>query len=272
VRLSKLTSFVTALLLIGSLQPNFAANSSQVNIDSSLPKTYLDGCHLSQIETIPRYCAYGDLESKFKVILVGDSHAAQWFPALEQIAIRDNFKLISLTHSSCPFVNLNFYEQCKQWNSNVVKLINKWNPSVLIWSNLIAENYPTDSTTNLTKEEWKVGFKNRLNQLKIQKSKILYIQDSPYPNFDVLGCLNANPDARSCNFTLKPNQIENAVFHILKSNKVSLVRTRNWFCESNICGLLKDNFNVYRDYSHISVLMSKNLSFKLGQAFTFSRS
>lgn len=225
---------------------------------------------MSQIDTKAKWCAFGDLKSKFKVVLVGDSHAAQWFPALEKLAIKNSFKLLSLTHSSCPFVDLEFYDQCKQWNSNVIKLINKWDPDVLVWANLITLDYPTAPPTNIAKGAWEEGFKIRLNQLKIEKRKIFYIQDSPYPSFDVLGCLNMNPDAISCNFTFNPNQIENAIFQILKSNKVNIVRTQSWFCDSSICGVLRDNFNVYRDYSHISVLMSENLSTRLGKAIVFS--
>lgn len=270
MRLSRLTSFALVVLILGSVQPDFVAHASEINIDTSLPKTYPNGCHLNQIESNPKWCTYGDLNSKFKVVLVGDSHAAQWFPAFEKLAIKSNFKLLSLTHSSCPFADLEFYDQCKQWNSNVVKLINKWNPDVLVWSNLITQNYPTDPLTNITNEAWVVGFKNRLSQLKIKKRNIVYIQDSPYPNFDVLGCLLTNPDAVSCNFAFNPNQIENAVFQILKSNKVNIVRTQSWFCDPSICGVLMDNFNVYRDYSHISVLMSENLSIRLGKACIFS--
>jgi SGNH domain (fused to AT3 domains) len=270
VRLFRLTSFAVVLLLLGSVQAVYASNSSGIYIDTSLPKVYSNSCHLSQIETTPKWCAYGDLDSKFKVVLVGDSHAAQWFPALEKLALKNNFKLLSLTHSSCPFVYLEFYAQCKQWNSNVVKLINRWNPDVLVWANLITLNYPTAPPTNITKEAWEVGFQNRLNQIKIKKKHIVYVQDSPYPNFDILNCLNTNPDVEICNFAFNPNQIENAVFQILKLNKISIVRTQNWFCDTNICGVIKDNFNVYRDYSHISVPMSENLSSKLEQTFIFT--
>ena len=45
-----------------------------------------DGCLAAEGATKPRDCVYGDTSAAFTVALVGDSHAAQWFPALLEVA------------------------------------------------------------------------------------------------------------------------------------------------------------------------------------------
>src|SRR3954453_1063178 len=57
---------------------------SRANADRSL--AYADGCHLPDRATRSPNCAYGDAESATTVVLFGDSHAMQYFPALQRVA------------------------------------------------------------------------------------------------------------------------------------------------------------------------------------------
>ena len=63
-------------------------------------------------------------EGRRTLVLVGDSHAAQWFPALERLAEREHFRLVSWTKSGCPFtlgVHIYLpalgrdYTECLEW-------------------------------------------------------------------------------------------------------------------------------------------------------------
>ena len=66
------------------------------------PLVYDDGCHVNNGETSSPDCTYGLRGAKRKIVLFGDSHAAQWFPTLEKLAEEKGFELISLTKSACP--------------------------------------------------------------------------------------------------------------------------------------------------------------------------
>ena len=48
-----------------------------------VPRTLSDGCHVNQPGTTIPDCVYGQKESATTVVLLGDSHANQWFPAIE---------------------------------------------------------------------------------------------------------------------------------------------------------------------------------------------
>ena len=53
---------------------------------SELPRVYGDKCHVFHAALSSPECVYGALGSDTTIVLFGDSHAAQWFPALDSIA------------------------------------------------------------------------------------------------------------------------------------------------------------------------------------------
>src|SRR5690606_6988761 len=95
-----------------------------------IPAVYSDGCHLTVPETQVQDCAYGDRNSQTVVALFGDSHAAQWFPALEKLAAEEGFRLESYTKSSCPSVDVDIYvdailyDECETWRNSVIDHLN----------------------------------------------------------------------------------------------------------------------------------------------------
>ena len=51
-------------------------------------------------------CATGDTASATTVALVGDSHAAMWNPAFQQIATQRHWRLEILAKAGCPLLDL----------------------------------------------------------------------------------------------------------------------------------------------------------------------
>lgn len=63
------------------------------NLRPSLPDArqgvsavYSNGCHVSTFAVEPLVCNHGDVDGSYEVVLVGDSHAAHWFPAVDLLA------------------------------------------------------------------------------------------------------------------------------------------------------------------------------------------
>src|SRR5690606_10377108 len=80
------------------------------NAGDDRPKIYEgddEACHIEFEQTEwPDRCEFGDTDSDKTVVLIGDSHAAQWFPALESIAQENGWKLLTRTKSSCTPVSV----------------------------------------------------------------------------------------------------------------------------------------------------------------------
>src|SRR6185437_7837906 len=50
-------------------------------------------------------CTFGDVNSKINVALVGNSHAGEWVPALEQIAAQKHWRITGYLSSECAFAS-----------------------------------------------------------------------------------------------------------------------------------------------------------------------
>ena len=60
------------------------------------------GCHVGFLDATPTDCVFGDVTANATVVLFGDSHAAQWFPAMDRLGKERHWKLVSMTKSACP--------------------------------------------------------------------------------------------------------------------------------------------------------------------------
>ena len=136
---------VGALLVTGELDiPIPWAQPSRVVVElagvrDDLPASYRDGCHLDYSETEPVDCVYGDPEGRETAVLFGDSHAAQWLPALDAYARKQGWRLEYHTKSACSPVLLPLwerslrreYDECFEWREAVMQRLAKHPPAVL---------------------------------------------------------------------------------------------------------------------------------------------
>ena len=88
-----------------------------------------DGCELGNSAVPAALTASTATRTRpVTVALVGDSHAAQWFPALDVLARRHDWRLVVFTKISCRFVDLPIYSrdlkreytECERWRELVV--------------------------------------------------------------------------------------------------------------------------------------------------------
>ena len=225
------------------------------------PSVYGDNCHSNYGETKSGYCTYGDINSKTTVVLYGDSHAAQWFPALEELANERGFKLVSLTKSACPSVDVPREDQgafknvhCDKWRGDSIARIKKLSPAAVIMSSFQHFSPPSGYPNEYA--WWKEGQVRLLDSLRGSSKHLIYISDTPRPLRDIPNCL-ASRDSQSCDSTKKtPVKIINGF---------EKVDPTPWLC-SNYCPAIQDGYVVYRDASHISVAAALALKSQLETA------
>lgn len=226
------------------------------------PRIYEDGCHLRNGQITPLECLYGDKNSTRKIVLFGDSHAAQWFPALEKLATQNQFGLISLTKSACPGpavrkIDVAQYTnaECTAWREKVYRLISQIKPEAVIVGGMQYFKIPNDYSSRM--QWWQEGQRKTLEKLQPYSSRIISIADTPRPRRDIPSCLSDSRQAQ-CNDSVRSEPI--FVPGYLRLNPTS------WLCNANSCPALVNGSVAYRDASHISVEMSESLSQEFGQA------
>lgn len=266
-RVLRLASFATSICLLLGISI-YSTYSNEIRMpDGSTysltqvlakPLVYDDGCHVNNGETKSGDCTYGVRGAEIKIVLFGDSHAAQWFPALEKLASKHGFELISLTKSACPGPSVIKREtgnyknaDCSAWRANSYRRIASIHPRAVIVSGM--EHFEMPSGYSSRSNWWREGEAKTLAHLQGSSSNLIYISDTPHPLRDIPSCIASGSTSR-CNGTQPSNPYFIAGFKNINPTA--------WLCTSS-CPALIDNHVVYRDSSHISVSMSRLLSQKL---------
>ena len=264
---------VAALLAAGSSWEAASAKNSPLVIDRAEPVIYQDGCHLDFKYSQPTSaCLFGDLTSKTEVVLTGDSHAAQWFDAIEAAAVTHHWKLLVLTKSSCPASLMPTKRNgvadapCAAWQKYVATRIAAEKPSRVIITAYSEYTYSlttSGSYPNLYSE----GEAKFIRALGLPDSAIYFIEDTPHPNRSIPDCLSKNAGRTSvCNFPLHRSEATLTTRKLLQASGVHYLNLTGELCPGNTCTALYKGRNTYRDGSHISVSTSKALA---GQIATF---
>lgn len=225
------------------------------------PVVYGDGCHVNYGETKSGACTYGDKNSSKTIVLYGDSHAAQWFPALDALAKEKGFTLISLTKSACPSVSAARPDKgafknsdCEAWRKNSIARIQKIHPDAVIVSSF--QYYAPRVGSKDRELWWSDGQQKLLASLTGSSNNLVYISDTPHPTRDIPSCLSSGKISR-CD-SGSPSTVS-----VVRGFKV--IDPTPWLCAEK-CFSIVNSTVVYRDASHISVAMSLQLAPQLQAA------
>jgi len=256
-------TLIVGLGIAQSTTSSILVNGKQVTLASIelRPTPYEDGCHLNYHESISPICEFGKIDSKNTVVLYGDSHAVQWFPALEKLAVEKGFKLITLTKSACPSIDVVResvgafkMSNCATWRENAIARIAKAKPDLIILSSF--EHFVPQGDPRKVEQWWAAGSNRTYRTLQPLASKIVYLLDTPLPKRNIPDCL-ASTSADKC--------LADSTLGLPQVAQFKIIDPAKWLCTSNCPGIVRGNV-AYRDASHISVATSLELSDSLWQA------
>ena len=260
VGLAMVLSVLLGLGIMKTTTSSILVDGKQTTLASieARPITYENGCHLNYHQSISPLCEFGKLDSTKTVVLYGDSHAAQWFPALNKLADEKGFKLISLTKSACPSIAVTRasvgafqMKNCEEWRSSAISRIAVMKPDLVILSSF--EHYSPIGDPRKVEEWWVAGSKKSYQILQPLSPKLIYLLDTPLPDRNIPDCL-ATTRADRCIANDEKGLPQVADFQIIKPSI--------WLCESDCPGTVRGNV-AYRDASHISVATSLELADRL---------
>jgi hypothetical protein len=240
-----------------------------------LPITYANGCHLNGSTQVqpPADCSFGDVDATTVVALFGDSHAAQWFPALDLLGQREGFRLDVYTKSSCPSADVPMVTDgvlntgCADWRERVLEKLGDAPPDRIVLSNFA--HYDDYGTTGLTTEVWAAGLRDTLDALPPQ-SEVDLIIDTPEFTSTPAVCLSSHlTDALSCS---RPRAeaidadwgADEAT--AAESADARVVDLNDYLCDAASCGVIVGNRLLYRDPHHLTASYATELADTLADA------
>jgi peptidoglycan/LPS O-acetylase OafA/YrhL len=256
----------TASVLVGALIITAHSNSISLanGVEFSLdevrmkPKNNGDGCHIHVRQTVSPKCEYGDLRSEQVIYLYGDSHAAQWLPALDIIGKQRGIKIVSLTKSACPSAEVikelssqYIVDDCQAFRDSSVARIRDAKPLAVIMTGM--KPFSAPYTDQSSREWWMAGEARAYQRITGSTQFPIYLTDTPLPQVDIPDCLAAGrgkkcDGARKISPEVAPGLIA--------------IDPTPWLCDRT-CPAIVDGIIAYRDKSHLSVAMSEHLASQL---------
>lgn len=243
------------------------------NLDPSLrgaradiPELYASGCHLSFERSEPADCVFGDKDAP-RIVIFGDSHAAQWFPAVLGFAERNGYAVQTHTKSSCPSLTADIrldnvpYTACTTWIDSVISQLNADRPALVLVSNYGNPQTPQARDEGL----WRAGLAATLRRIEAPTA---VIADTPRFDSSPANCLSAHVDeAVECAGSrdeVLSGPARRADRQAAKAADVPLLDLTEWLCGTRECPVVIGNLLVYRDAHHLTATFSRHLAAPLG--------
>jgi peptidoglycan/LPS O-acetylase OafA/YrhL len=234
----------------------------------------VDGCLAFESVTVPPKCVYGATTATRTIALVGDSHAAHWFPAIERLAKHDGWRVVTFVKVSCPFIDMRVrnlslkreYRECATFNSATIARLKVLKPDLTVVSNSRVATHPMSAgDDSVAAKGAAVG-----RMLARVPGRTALIVDTPYAKRNVPGCLSAHlTDVGACAiphesaFTGQLGAVEAVAAKASGAGRIDLTAR---ICIADPCPVVINSMIVYRDEGHLTATFSRSLAPALGEA------
>ncbi|MGB3490781.1 MAG: acyltransferase family protein [Xanthobacteraceae bacterium] len=242
--------------------PALAARAEAIKQASSdFSRIYADHCHLTFDETQSPPCTYGNIDGNRTVVLFGDSHAAQWFDALEKAAKVAGWRLIARTKTSCPSAMVPiwapfkkaYYGACDKWRQSVFEELRELRPDLVIlanYSRFYGWIYDSRSKTFLPRSKselaWREGYRQTLRELDKIGSATVVVHDNPKLLKSYADCLSYRTDCGNTRSNALGGMDDD-----LPGN-VQILDFNDSICNGSWCPAEKNGTIIYQDEHHLT--------------------
>ena len=207
-------------------------------------------------------CAFGAENSSVSVVLFGDSHAVQWFSALESISSKNGWRLMTMTKSACALVEAPYfypglgriYNECAEWRKKALQEIGRIRPALTVMASTVYYD--------IQDAAWRDGISTVVNDVAESSQRVLILKDTPRPSFDVPTCLGRRewrpsfiPSA-SCQFKIG-SPLESRIYEFQElaagqHQNVLAADVSSSLCPHGVCVGEFGEVIIYRDDNHLT--------------------
>jgi peptidoglycan/LPS O-acetylase OafA/YrhL len=241
------------------------------NAHADAPIIYGMGCDQWYTSDVLQICGFGSAEAHHTAILLGDSIAGQWFPAVARAYDKPDWRLLVLTKSSCPMVDEpifysrigRMYKECATWRTRALGYLAGIKPDAV----LVGSVY----TYAFTPQQWIQGSSRILHALANASGQVYVLRSTPHLPFDGPDCLAAHQgrptwltSVGTCSAPAGSSE-SNAVFRWLQQASrpyanVSLIDLNDEICPNGVCQAERGGLVVFRDSQHMTASFAESLT------------
>jgi peptidoglycan/LPS O-acetylase OafA/YrhL len=247
---------------------------SLANAPADKAAVFVNGCTRSWRDVGQAECAGGDTASPTTVALVGDSHAAMWNPAFQQIAEQRHWRLETLAKVTCPLQELHItspylgreYTECEKWRAQIMARLQAEHPRLVVLT--MSRRYGADFGFTSFDPAWIDTLGRTVTQLRNMGSSVLVLGPVADPRSWVPSCLSGHlDDATAC---APPRLVA------VNANGIAAEQTAvtgagshyadlsDLFCTPERCPMIVGNTLMFRDDNHVTTEYAQLLAPVMG--------
>ncbi len=241
----------TGLAMKHLAQDDVPLGNGQVASRSALEKDradiYREGCMLRIADTQQRPCVYGAPDGNRTVVLLGDSHAAHWFPPLDAAARNAGWRVVVRVKAACaPSAGTVLrlarpYGECMSWLGRTFDEIPRLHPDLIIVA----------SAGNQKDEGAELGGLERL----ARTAPVVAIRSTPFLPEPPDVCLRRTRKPEECTWRVdslsREHQYPKAPASALPK-AVSLLDLSDRVCPGGICSAVTGGRVIATDTHHLT--------------------
>jgi peptidoglycan/LPS O-acetylase OafA/YrhL len=244
---------------------------------------YQLGCVGVWGESKVRRCVFGEPDTSRTVVLMGDSHAAQWFPAVERLAREQHWRLVTFLRVSCPVARVDAYiprlhrteRECSEWREKALADIVAMSPAAVILSN--SEGYvrqPHRPGGVVSAEEWARGLRSTLSYLNENRVRVALIADIPVFPRSVPQCMSRATESGRVAVEACSSPAERAIQLATRKVEAEIMAgtthnlfadVNDLFCDGSTCKPVYHGQVAYFDTNHLTATVARELAGRLGE-------
>jgi peptidoglycan/LPS O-acetylase OafA/YrhL len=238
-------------------------------------QAFYDGCLIGVGGTNSGHCLYGHEDGKRTLILFGDSHALQYFAPLEELANKNDWRLIVLTKAECTPGEVEIrsmiadreYSQCDDWKQFELKRIEEagGRATVVLASDTAYTAYGPNGeelSGTANADALEAGLVSTLKRVQRAGLNAVVIRDTPASENDVPSCVSQDlGDLEACAFPRVHDwNIEFDKRAAEATPGVHLIDVTAEICPGELCRAVIGNALTYRDKAHLTATFARTLS------------
>jgi peptidoglycan/LPS O-acetylase OafA/YrhL len=211
-----------------------------------------------------------------KVVLLGDSHALAWFPAINGWAVENGYAVIMLGRASCSPFNIELSpaqtpSNCSRWANEVWTRVKHIKPDLLViatsgFSKIVVGGvavFPAKGG-----KDWISVAVSQMSGIHSSGIRVLLIGEIPRARFNIPDCLALHrTDLSACEIPIAgalPGSLVLNQQQAAASAGISYWNPAELICPAGVCTWVWDNQVMFIDPGHLSASMAASLKNSVG--------
>ncbi|WP_439565210.1 acyltransferase family protein [Microcella sp.] len=225
-------------------------------------------CRAETTDPVVKSCTFG-APGGTRVALIGDSHAASWFPALEALAEEHGWELTTYYKGACGFnvadrlgSNPEQVSSCLEWNERLGEELRSVDAFEVVFTVTSAMADFIDDGGEQTPRAAIEGFHGAWQPLRDAGTRIVPIRDLPLLTEAGEACQLENAiDPTLCMQTReRALSLPDYAMDAASEWEIPTIDMTDYFCDSRECATVAGGVLVYSDSHHFTATWARSLT------------